>query len=69
MQVSLQVSDGNQVFMKLRVVPFAIRKRYGDALEKLVQENIIEKVEHSEWASPTVTVIKPNGDIRIWGLF
>ena len=66
-QVSLRVSDDNPVYMKPRVVPFAIRKKYEDALEKLVQEDIIEKVEHSEWASPTVPVIKPNGDIRICG--
>ncbi len=66
-QVSLRVSDDNPVFMKPRVLPFAIRKRYEETLEKLVQEDIIEKVEHSEWVSPTVPVIKPNGDIRICG--
>lgn len=46
-QVPLRVSDDNPVFMKPRVVSFAIRKRYEEALEKLVQEDIIEKVEHS----------------------
>lgn len=30
-------------------------------------EDIIEKVEHSAWASPTVPVIKPNRDMRICG--
>ena len=53
------------VFMILRVVPFAIRKRYEEALEKLVQKDIIEKVE--QYASSTVPVIKPNGDFRIYG--
>lgn len=53
------------VFMILRVVPFAIRKRYEEALEKRVQKDIIEKVE--QYASPTVPVIKPNGDFRICG--
>jgi rubrerythrin len=65
--VSLRVNDDNPVFMKPRVVPFAIRKKYEEALEKLVQGDIIEKVEHSEWASPTVPVIKPDGNVRICG--
>ncbi|CAB4007683.1 Retrovirus-related Pol poly from transposon [Paramuricea clavata] len=66
-QVSLRVNDDNPVFMKPRVVPFAIRKKYEEALEKLVQGDIIEKVEHSEWASPTVPMIKPDGNVRICG--
>ena len=66
-QVSRRVKDDNPVFVKPQVVPFAIRKKYEEALEKLVAEDIIEKVEHSELASPTVPVIKPNGDMRICG--
>ncbi|XP_068726314.1 uncharacterized protein [Montipora capricornis] len=49
-QVSLRVKEANPVFIKPRVVPFAIRSKYEEALEKLVAEDIIEKVEHSEWA-------------------
>jgi hypothetical protein len=55
--VSLRVNDDNPVFMKPRVVPFEIREKYEEALEKLVQGDIIEKGEHSEGASPTVPVI------------
>ena len=66
-QVSLRVKEANPVFIKPRVVPFAIRSKYEEALEKLVAEDIIEKVEHSEWASPTVPIVKPNGDLRICG--
>ena len=32
-----------------------------------IQGDIIGKVEHSEWASPTVPVIKPDGHVRICG--
>ncbi|CAB4005333.1 Hypothetical predicted protein [Paramuricea clavata] len=64
--VQVSLSD-NPVFMKPRVVPFAIRKKYEEELEKLVQSDIIEKVEHSEWASPTVPVIKPGGNVWICG--
>ena len=66
-QVPLRVKEANPVFIKPRVVPFAIRSKYEEALEKLVAEDIIEKVEHSEWASPTVPIVKPNGDLRICG--
>ena len=66
-QVSLRVKDEKPVFIEPRVVPFTIHSKYEEALEKLVEEDIIEKVEHSEWASPTVPVIKPNGDLRICG--
>lgn len=61
----LRVSDAYLVFIKLRVVPFAIRSKYEDALEKLVAEDIIEKVEYSQWVSQTVLIVKPNGDLRI----
>ena len=66
-QVSLQVNDANSVFTKPRVLPFAIRSKYEDALKKLVAEDIIEKLEYCQWASPTVPIIKPNGDLRICG--
>ena len=46
---------------------YAIRSKYEDALKKLVAEAIIEKLEYSQWASPTVPIIKPNGDLRICG--
>ena len=32
-------------------------------------EDIIEKVEHSQWATPTVPIVKSNGDLRIWDDF
>ena len=31
------------------------------------KEHIIEKVQHSEWASPTAPIVKANGDLRICG--
>ena len=64
-QVSLHVCDESPTFQKARPVPFAIRDKYEAALNKLVEEDIIEKVNHSEWASPIVPVIKPDGSIRM----
>ena len=59
-----QVNDENPVFMKARTVPLAIRERYEKALDKL-EDGIIEKVEFSEWASPTVAIVKTDGSLRI----
>jgi len=36
-------------------------------LDQLEADGIIEKVEHSEWASPTVPIVKPDGTLRICG--
>ena len=66
-QVSLRVEEANSVFIKPGVVPFAIRSQYKEPLQKLVAQGIIEKVEHSEWASSTVPTVKPNGDLGICG--
>ena len=66
-QVSLRLKDDCPIFVKPRVVPFANQKKYEEALENLMAEDIIEKVEPSEWASLTLPVIKPNGDMRICG--
>ena len=68
-QVSLRVRNENPVFTKPRVVSFAIQSKYEDTLDKLVAEDIIEKVEHSEWASPTLPIVKANGDLTICGDF
>ena len=66
-QVSLRVRNESPVFTNARVMPFAIRSKYEQALEKLVAEDIIDKVDHSERASPTVPFVKANGDPGICG--
>ena len=41
-QVALRLGDDHSVFIKARVVSFAIQKRYEEALEKLLKGDIIE---------------------------
>ena len=53
-QVSLKVSYDNPVFVKPRVVPFAVRSQHKTTLEKLEADDIIEKIKYSDWASSTV---------------
>lgn len=56
-------------FMKPRKVPYAMKEKIEKELKRLESQGILEKVEFSDWASPIVPVVKPNGDIRICGDF
>ena len=64
-KVTLRVDNSKPVFMKARSVPFSITEKYEAALSKLEKAGVIHKVEHSQWATPTVPVAKPDGNIRI----
>ena len=61
--------DAQSVFMKVRQVPYALRPKVKAELTKLQQQNIISPVTNSEWATPIVPVLKPNGSVRICGDF
>ena len=54
-------------FVKARTVPFALKPAVERELERLEEEGIIEKVTHSEWASPVVAVPKEGGTLRLCG--
>lgn len=60
-------SDARPVFIRARQVPFAIKPLVERELDELVTKGIFEKVDHSQWATPLVPVIKPNGSIRLCG--
>ncbi|XP_040172371.1 uncharacterized protein K02A2.6-like [Anopheles arabiensis] len=59
--------DTTPVFARARDVPLALRERYASEIDKKLASGFYEKVEVSEWASPTHIVIKKNGGIRITG--
>lgn len=42
-------------------------KRRRKKKEETGKEHIFEKVQHSEWASPTALIVEANGDLRICG--
>ena len=54
-------------FFKPRPVPFAIKDAVGKELDRLEQQGIIRKVDHSEWAAPIVVVPKKDGRFRLCG--
>ncbi|GFX04523.1 transposon Tf2-9 polyprotein [Trichonephila clavipes] len=46
-------------------VPFALKGRVENEIDRLEKEGIIEKVDSSEWATPVVPVVKSDGSIRL----
>ena len=56
-------------FCKPRKLPFALKPVVGDELDRLERQGVIEKVPHSDWATPVVIVRKPGGKVRICGDF
>lgn len=69
-QAKLKLKDKvNPVFCKPRAVPFRLREKIEEELDKLTHSGILEKVDHLDWATPIVPVIKKNGTIRICGVY
>ena len=62
-------ADEQPRFFKARTVPYALRNAIEDELDRLEREGILEKVTHSEWATPVVAVPKPDGTVRLCGDF
>lgn len=58
-------SDFRPKFVKPRPLPFSLREKVEIELQRMLQEDIIEKVEISDMASPIVVVTKKDGSIRI----
>ena len=59
--------DAQPKFMKTRNVPYALRPKVEEELDKLEMVGIISPVTVSEWASPICCVLKPNWQVRICG--
>nr|CAI5855831.1 unnamed protein product [Callosobruchus analis] len=56
-------------FCKPRLVPFALREKIEKEIQRLEKNQVLVPTEFSDWSSPIVPVLKPNGDIRICGDF
>ncbi|CAM4558045.1 unnamed protein product [Caretta caretta] len=53
------------VQQKLQCLPFSGREAVSEELRKLVQKDIIEEIDSSEWVSPVVVAQKKGGGIRL----
>lgn len=66
--VSLNIKPNSiPVFHKPRPLPYALHEKVSQGLDKLVKDGVIVEVQSSDWASPIVPVIKPDGSVRICG--
>lgn len=54
-------------FCKARPVPYALREKVSMQLETMEKQGIIEKVDHSSWATPIVCIAKKDDKVRICG--
>jgi transposase InsO family protein len=59
--------DYRPKFCSARKVPFAVKDLLGKELDRLEQEGTLVRVDHSEFASPVVPILKKNGSIRVCG--
>ncbi|RWS21805.1 uncharacterized protein B4U80_01249, partial [Leptotrombidium deliense] len=67
-EVTLEINENAPPkFVKARPVPFALRKKVEESIQSLVKKGILEPVRSSKWASAIVSVLKPDGSIRICG--
>ena len=54
-------------FFKPRSVPYALRQKVEQELDRLEEAGVIVPTQHSDWAAPIVPVAKSNGSVRICG--
>ncbi len=56
-------------FCRARPVPYALREKVEEELNRLVKEGIVEPVQFADWAAPIVPVPKGDGSLRMCGDF
>lgn len=67
-QISLQISDNAKpVFFKPRTIPLAWKDKVEKQLRELIKQDILEPIDNSDWGTPLVPILKPNGELRICG--
>ena len=67
-KASIHVDAGTKpIFYRPRPVPYALREKIEQELERLVNAGTIEPVQYSDWATPIVPVMKSDGSLRICG--
>ena len=62
-------SDATPKFFKARPVPYSMKLKIEEELDRLLSLGILKPVQFSEWATPIVPVLKRDRSVRICGEF
>lgn len=60
-------SGASPRFYRPRSVPYALKTKVEEEINRLLRDKIISPVKYSEWAAPVVPILKPDGSIRLCG--
>ena len=60
-------ADAKPIYCKARPVPYSLKKKVEEELERLQAEGTVEPVQFAEWAAPIVPVVKEDKSVRIYG--
>ncbi|OON15464.1 reverse transcriptase [Opisthorchis viverrini] len=64
-KVNIYVPPGTQPrSLKARSLPYLMRPKVEEELNRLQREGIIQSTEFSEWATPIVPILKPGGKVK-----
>lgn len=53
------------IFIKPRRVPYSFQEGVNREIERLVSEDVLVRVESSDWGTPIVPILKKDGSIRV----
>ena len=59
-------ADAKPIYCKARPVPYSLKKKVEEELERLQAEGTVEPVQFAEWAAPIVPVVKEDKSVRIY---
>jgi hypothetical protein len=69
-QVSLKMkADVQPNFIRPRTIPYALRDRVENEIDRLEADGIIERIEYSRWGTSVVPVVKNDDSIRMCAAF
>ncbi|XP_063365892.1 uncharacterized protein K02A2.6-like [Cydia amplana] len=57
--------NSTPIFVKPRRIPYALKDKVDDEIDRLCKQGVITKIDNSEWGTPVVPIVKPNGSIRL----
>lgn len=64
--ISLPIEESAKpIFCAPRSIPFAWKSKIEAQLNSLVDIGVLEQIDNSDWGTPLVPILKPNGEIRI----